>query len=787
MVVIVDVKRHLAITLETALSFLGINRRINDFKTMTKIQINRFFLARFLIILLLSLGTLVSYGQKQRYNDLQDALYSRAKLNGRTGPQNVNWINKGEQFSYVKTNTNDGSKEIRSFIPKSGDDALVFNGKGLKFPGTTDNFNYSSFQWTQDSKYILFKSNFRPVWRRSGISDYYIYSVDKGNLVLVAKDAQTAEVSPDGKKVGYEREGDLFTYDFASEKETQLTNDAAPHFYNGRFGWAYEEEFGLPQAWSWSPDSKYIAFWQSDEREVPVFQMTDYAGQHAAYDHVRYPKVGDKNPLVKIGVLNVASGKNQWMDIELNDGYIPRLYWTATSGLLAIPHLNRKQNELTLSLHNVETGEGKQVMKEKSDSWIDVFDFFAGVNHLFFFPEDREEFFWISDRNGWSHMYRYDYKGTLLNQVTRGEWEVVTVEAVDSDRKLIYYTSTENSPLERHLYAIGFDGKGKQQLTKTTGRHRINFSPNGKYYIDRYSNISTPTQVALWSTRGKKLHQFEENKEVASYVDNHVYAPRELMKFTTSDGQELDMYVIKPIDFDPTQTYPMVLNIYGGPGAQSVYNEFGGNAWEQYLAQSGFVVASVNNRGSGGYGSEFEKVVYKNLGKWESKDFAETAQFLGSKSWIDADNIAIRGHSYGGYMSSYTVLTHPEVFKVALVGAPVTDWRLYDSIYAERYMGMLNENLDGYINSASTSYAANLESKMFIAHSAMDENVHVQNTMQLLKSLIDNGKDADLRIYPPGAHGVAYSGKSYVLLYSQYMDYLNRHLKGNMKVNMPSK
>lgn len=737
--------------------------------------------------IVLAMTSLLLPAQKKSYENLQDALYSGAKLRGASGPENINWIDGGDKFSYVKRNRDDGSREIRSFVPKNGQDALVFDGKGLTFPGTDEPFQYVSFHWSQDSKHILFQSNFRKIWRRSGISDYYFYSLKDKSLRLVARDAQTAELSPDGQKIGYERKGNLFVFDFTSGKETQLTHDAAEHFYNGRFGWAYEEEFGLAQAWVWSPDSKFIAFWQSDEREVPVFQMTDYSGKHAEYVNVRYPKVGDVNPVVKIGVIDIASQSNQWMDVALNDGYIPRIYWTARAGELAITHLNRKQNRLTLSFHDVKTGKGKTIMQETSEQWIDIFDFFAGVNHLFFFPEDTESFLWISDRNGWSHIYRYNYDGKLLNQVTRGEWEVVTVEAVDTRKNTIYYTSTEKSPLERHLYTINFDGNGKKRLTEGDGRHHVDLSPNGKYLIDRFSNVNTPTQVALWSTRGKMLHRFEDNNEVSEFINGHVYAPRELMQFTTTDGQTLDIYVVKPIDFDPNTPYPLVLNIYGGPGAQSVYNEFGTNSWEQYLAQSGYVVANVNNRGSGGYGSKFEKIVYENLGKWESHDFVETAKFLGGKPWVDEDNMAIRGHSYGGYMASFTVLNHPGVFKVSLVGAPVTDWRLYDSIYTERYMGLLSENEEGYMQSSSSTHAGKLEDNMFIAHSGMDENVHMQNTMQLVKALIDNGKDADLRIYPPGAHGVAYSGKSYILLYSQYMAYLDRHLKEKMPVKMPSK
>lgn len=723
------------------------------------------------------LSTNAQAQQKQRYEGIEDALLN-SNLRGNSGPRNVNWIDGGDRYSYMQHNEETGRTEIRAYNPKTGKDELIFDGQGVTFPGTDSTFTYESFQWSKDSKYLVFESNFRPVYRRSGISDYYFYSLKDQSLTLVAKDARTAELSPDGSKIGYERGGDLFVYDLASRKETRLTDSGKKNFYNGRFGWVYEEEFGLAQAWSWSPDSKYIAYWQTDERDVPVFQMTNYEGTHKKWVKIPYPQVGDTNPTVRIGVVDVNNTDRHWMKVDLAGGYIPRIYWTANDGQLAVVHLNRAQNHLKLFFSDVKTGDSKMIMQEQTDDgWIDVFDFFAGINHLFFFPKDRNEFFWISDRGGWNHIYRYNYDGKLVNKVTDGKWEVTNVYNVDSKKKTIYYSSTEVSPLERHLYSIRFDGSGKKRLTQEPGRHRVTMAPNSKYYIDSYSNVTTPRQVELRNARGKMLKKLEDNQGVKDYIQKHVYAPRELFSFTTSDGQKLDGYIIKPVDFDPNKKYPLFLNIYGGPGAQSVYNQFETNGWMQYLAQQGYVIASVNNRGSGGYGHDFEKIVYKHLGKWESHDFEETAKYLAQKPWVDGDRMTIRGHSYGGYMTSYTMLTHPGVFDVGLVGAPVTDWRLYDSIYTERYMGLLDENKEGYIESAVSPYAANLEGDLFIAHATSDENVHVQNTMQLLTALTSNGKDATLRIYPPGAHGVAYNRTSYILLYSTYTDYLNRHMK----------
>ncbi|KAB7731163.1 prolyl oligopeptidase family serine peptidase [Rudanella paleaurantiibacter] len=722
----------------------------------------------------------VTASAKQRFASLQQALSAGGQLNGSQGPRSVNWIDNGRAFSYL-----DGQSTIKTFTPQTGQETVVFDASGLTFPGTTQKFVYQSFQWSKDSKNILFQTNFRPVYRRSGISDYYSYSVADKSLKLVAKDAQTAELAPDGSKIGYERGGNLFVFDFAGGKETQLTNDAAPAFYNGRFGWAYEEEFGLAQAWEWSPDSKFIAFWQSDERQVPIYKMTDYKGFNEKYDSLPYPRVGDTNPSVRIGVIEISNGKKQWMNVDLQDGYIPRIYWTNVEGQVALIHLNRKQNHLRLFMANGRTGEARPIMEEKAKTWIDVFDFFAGINHLMYFPAGVNEFYWVSDRDGYAHLYRYDYTGKLLNAVTSGAWEVTYVHHIDAKNRKVYYTSTEVSPLERQLYVIDIDGKNKRRLTNTPGRHTVNVAPatadskgNGVYYIDRYSNTTTPTQVELWDTKGKKIKTLEANSRVTDFVAKNAIATKELVNFTTSDGQRIDISILKPADFDPnSKKYPVLVDIYGGPGAQSVYNDFSTSAWHQYLTQQGYVVVSVNNRGSGGYGRDFEKVVYEQLGKYESLDFAETAKYLAKQPWVDGNRMAIRGHSYGGYMSSYTMLTHPGVFKVSLVGAPVTDWRLYDSIYTERYMGLMPENEAKYKASAVTTYAKNLAGKMFVAHSTMDENVHVRNTFQLMNALEDEGKDADLRIYPPGAHGVAYNGASYVLLHQQYTDYLAQHLK----------
>ncbi|MEX2572650.1 MAG: S9 family peptidase [Balneolaceae bacterium] len=723
-----------------------------------------------------------TYAQEQQlYTDVRQALSAAAALSGDEGPRNILWIEGGERYSYYNRDPRTNTGEIRAYSPADDEDKLIFDPAEHTFPETDDPFYFESFEWSNDYRFLVFRTNVTPVYRYSGISDYYYYSIEDETIELVVEDAFTAQLSPDGQKIGYGRNGELYVYDLNSGRSEQLTFDSEEHLYNGRFGWVYEEEFGKVQAWEWSHDSRYIAYWQSDERHVQFFSSTDYEGQYPQYTEIPYPKVGADNPEVRIGVVDVETGDQTWIDADDAGGYIPRIYWTAGDDELAVVHLNRPQNHLTLTFHNVHDGSGRKVMEEKADhGWIDVNDFFAGIEDLFFFPEERDEFLWISDRDGWSHLYRYDYDGNLVNQVTSGEWEVTNVHAVNTGSDRIWYESTEVSPLERHLYSIGFDGGGKHRYTESAGRHSFSMGPDGRFYIDTYSNTETPVQVELRTTQngGGQLKKLVDNQSVVNFTDRIAYSPRQLFSFTTSDDRTLDGYMIKPYDFDPGGSYPLILNIYGGPGSQGVFNEFETNGWNQYLSQSGYVIVNINNRGGGGYGRDFEKSVYQNLGHPEAEDYVETINWLSEeKSWIDGDRAAIRGHSYGGYLAALAPVLHPGVFKVSIAAAPVTDWRLYDTIYTERYMGLLSENENGYINSSVMAHAENLDARMLVAHSSMDENVHIQNTMQMVRAFTDEGIDIDLRIYPPGDHGVAYNAQSYFLLYQTYTDYLNRHLK----------
>ena len=721
---------------------------------------------------------------KQRLNSVEEALAAGAGLSGRSGPRSVNWIDDGERFAYTINNQQTRREEIKRYDPATLKEDLLLDTRELMLPGQTEPLRYQSFQFARDSKHLLFQTNFRPIFRRSGLADFYMYSIPEKTLQLVAKDARTAELSPDGRTMGYERGGDMFVYDLASKTERRLTTGGSDTIFNGAFDWVYEEEFGLAQGWKWSKDSRHIAFWQTDERGVPIVQLTNYEGHHPDWMKVAYPKVGDHNPRVRIGVVHIGNGNTDWLEGQdtIVDHYIPRIYWTSDPNTLAVLTLNRAQTQANLYFYDVSTGARRLVMQEKSDKWIDIFDFFAGVQDYLYFPDGLSEFLWVSDRDGYQHIYRYDYTGKLLNQVTRGNFMVTRVEAIDPKARTIYYASTEVTPLERHLYSIKFDGKGKRKLTQTSGNHSFNMSPNGKYYIDTWSNTSTPRQVELWNTQPRKLTTFEDNKAVLDRLKTHAYSPVELFKFKTTDGVTLDGSMIKPPDFDPARKYPVIVSIYGGPGSQQVYNVFATSGWNQYLSQQGFIVVGLNNRGSGNYSRDFQKMVYKQLGKWEANDFAELGRWLGTQSYVDSTKLSIHGTSYGGYSTIMTMLLHPDVYDVGIANSPGTDWKLYDTIYTERYMGLLPENAQGYENSSTLTHAKNLRGHLLLVHSGLDENVHPQHTMQLITALTAAGKDADLRFYPLGAHGAAYDQQSYVTMLKVYANTWCEELKASCQV-----
>ena len=739
----------------------------------------RFKTVRALAFALLLAPAALRAQQKTPFHNLQEALMAGGQMSGRGGPRGVVWIEGGRRYSFTTRGAN--GEEIRAMDPATGHDTLLFSAQGLTFPGTSEAFAYRSFDWARDFRHLVFQTHFTPLYRRSGTADFYVYTLADRSLQLAARGARTGELSPDGAMLGYERDGDMYVYDLARNQERRLTSDATETTYNGHFDWVYEEEFGMAQAWNWSPDSRYVAFWQLDEHAEPVIQISDLSGAHPTWEKIRIPQPGDSNATARIGVSDVRTGQKVWLDPgETGEFYIPRIYWTSRADTLAMITLNRLQNTMKLYFFDVRTGGKRLVMTETNAAWIDVYDFYAGVQDLMSFPEGATQFFWISDRDGWQHIYRYDYSGRLLNQVTRGTWSVTRIEGIEARGQTIYYSSTQASPLQRQLYSVKFDGTNPRRVTQTQGTHAINMSPDAKFFIDSWSSTRQPRQVEMWTTTatgGQMLRKMEDNAAVTQWVASHAYAPTELASFTTSDGQRLDFSMIRPPDFDSTRHYPVVFTIYGGPGSQAVYDRWGGSGFQQWLAQEGFILVDVNNRPSNNYGSAFMKGAYRHLGTWEAHDFAETARYLQHMPWVDSAHVGIMGTSYGGYTTLYTMATYPDIFSVGIANSAVTDHRLYDTIYTERYMGLLPDNAAGYDSASVLLRAGRIRGHLLVIHSLRDDNVHPQHTMQFLTALANAGVDADLRIYPPGRHGAAFSPQSGMLIQRNYDAWLNRWLK----------
>ena len=730
------------------------------------------------LIILLVISTFPGYAQQMSsYESLREAIFSESRLIGRDGPEQIRWLPGGYQFSYRAFNVQEQQYQINVYDVETNTSQVAISSNAFIHPEKRQPIPFSDYHWSSDVRYVLIESNFRPIFRHSGIFDSYLYDVRTQNTIKISTDVGSAMLSPDANYVGFERDYELFVYDIAQQTETQLTSSSSENIRNGRFSWVYEEEFMISKAWRWSPDSRHIAFWQENSSEVPLFALNDFSGLRQEFQYIPYPRVGDPNPEVQIGVINIETEQKIWLPPALEEEhYIPRIYWTSQANTLAVLILNRRQNGLRLFFYDVTNGDFQEIINENNNSWIDVFDFDENVEDFFLFPDHQEYFFMLSDRDGHRHIYKYDYSGNLVNQVTTGSWDVTELLAYDDKEDRLFYLSTQVSPLERHLYQISSDGRYRTQLTRNSGIHSINLSPNASVYIDQYSNPDTPTQVELWEVNGDRLAVLEANYGVSDFLSRTDYSPREFFSFTTNQGITLDGLLIKPPDFNPNQSYPLLLDVYGGPGSQSVQNIFETRGFYQYLAQQGFIIAAVNYRGSGGYGKSFMKQVYGKLGILEAQDFAETAIYLSKRPYIDAQRMGIRGHSYGGYMVALTMSLYPGLFSAGIAAAPVTDWKLYDTIYTERFMGLADDNPSGYTNSSVLSHAHKHEGNLLLVHSAMDENVHLDHTMQLITTLTDAGIDAEIRIYPKGAHAVSYSQTSFLLLMDVYLDFLKRNL-----------
>ncbi len=667
----------------------------------------------------------------------------------------IQWIAGGAKFSYQEFDQATRSIRIFSYTLKDGKRDLLVDSKDLMLNAGDPPFRFTSYQWSPDEQQVLFVSappERQYLSRLTPAGNFLLYDLRTKafrRLTNVAEPQYNQKFSPDGKRIGFVRSNNIFLLDLTSGAETQLTTDGAEHIINGKFDWVYEEEFGISDGWQWSPDGNMIAYWRLDENRVPQFTMMDFMTMRADLMPMRYPKAGDPNSTVRIGVVSLDTKKTTWIDIGTNDDiYIPRIAWTPKTNTLALLRLNRLQNRVELMLADAATGLSKVVLTDEEKTWIEISDDWR-------FLKSVDQVLWPSERDGFTHLYFHDLNGKLVRQVTKGKWEMNRVVRVDEKNKLIYFMATEKTPLEQHLYSIRFDGIGMKRLTPGDFSYTVNMAPDQKNFLAYYSNVLSPTKIALYNADGKMVRVLEENPVDA--LKQYNMGKHEFFTFNTTDGVELNGWMIKPPDFDQTKRYPVLMYVYGGPGSQTVSNSWGGSRylWHQLLAQRGYIVASVDGRGTGQRGKEFKSITYKNLGKWEVNDQIEGAKYFGSLAYIDKTRIGIWGWSYGGYMSSLTILQGADYFKTAVAVAPVTSWRFYDTIYTERYMQRPQDNEEGYQESAPTTHASKLKGNLLVIHGTTDDNVHWQNTVQFVDALQKEGKQFQTMFYVNKNHGIA--------------------------------
>lgn len=639
------------------------------------------------------------------------------------------------------------------------------------FPELVDGID--SYTFSADEKQILIANTSNQIFRHSFTADFYLYTIASKTVFKILEQVQEPTFSPDGTKIAFAKENNLFVYDIATKAQTQITLDGKKNsIINGITDWVYEEEFAYVRAFDWSADSKKIAFIRFDETLVPEFTMNIYKKElYPTVETFKYPKAGEKNAIVSIHIYDINAKSIK--DINLGnyqDFYIARMKWTNDANIVCAQVLNRHQDNLDLIFVDASTGIAKVVMNEKDKAYVDVTD------NLTFLKDNS--FIWTSEKDGFNHIYVHDKTGKLKNQVTKGNWEVTSYYGFDEKNKTIYYQSVENGSTIRDVYKISLDGKKKVKLSQQVGTNSATFSPDFDYFINTFSSATVPTNYTLNNSKdGKQVQSIVNNDALSEKLKKYNLPNKEFFELTTEKGNKLNAWMIKPKDFDATKKYPVFMYQYSGPGSQEVANNWldTNDMWFMSLSQQGYIIACVDGRGTGFKGADFKKCTQKQLGKYEVEDQIDAAKVIGNYSYVDKTRIGIFGWSYGGFMASNCILKGADVFKTAIAVAPVTNWRFYDSIYTERYMQTPQENASGYDSNSPINFTDKLKGNYLLIHGTADDNVHVQNSMQMIEALVQANKQFDWAIYPDKNHGI-YGGKTRIQLFNKMTNFVKEKL-----------
>ena len=677
------------------------------------------------------------------YSALRDGTFEQKTVSG------VRSLSDGERY----TTMSDG--RVLCFSYRTGEPAGVLFDASAAEP----RIEFTDYVLSADERRLLLTTDVEPIYRHSFTAEYWIYDRQGGPQ-------QQAQFSPDGSRVAFVRGGNLFVADPTAGSERQLTFDGRfNHIINGLPDWVYEEEFSFARAFAWSPDGRKIAYLRFDESRVKQYNMNRFAGGLYPENYTfKYPKAGEQNSVVELYCCDAADGSTVRMDTgEQTDQYIPRLFWTPT-GQLGFYRLNRLQNHFEVLLCD-SSGASRVVYDERNDRYVERVD-----GRTVTFLPDGDRFVVRSERDGFMHLYLYGVSEGLLGRITSGEWEVTELLGIEGDR--VYYLSTETSPLRRDLYTVRLDGRGKRRLTGGDGTYRIAPSRGFRYFISYFSNVRTPNRVTLHRSDGRLVRTLEDNAALRTKLDELQVPVKEFFRFATSEGVELNGYMVRPNGFDSSRRYPVLMTQYSGPGSQQAADRWT-IGWEDVLVQQGYIVACVDGRGTGFRGEEFKKCTYGELGKYETVDQIEAARYLASLPYVDPDRIGIYGWSYGGFMALNCILKGNDVFRAAIAVAPVTSWRFYDTIYTEIYNGLPQDNPSGYDDNSPIHFADRLKGKLLIAHGTGDDNVHIQNTYEMITKLVEYDKPFELYVYPDRNHGM---GPSRHHLMERCIEFVQRNL-----------
>ncbi|PKP26937.1 MAG: S9 family peptidase [Bacteroidetes bacterium HGW-Bacteroidetes-2] len=631
----------------------------------------------------------------------------------------------------------------------------------------------SNYQFSKDEKKILLATELESIYRRSSLGTYYVYDIESKNLQLVSDFAiQEPTFSPDGTKLAFGYQNNIYIKNLENNTTSQITFDGKKNqIINGITDWVYEEEFGFVRAFDWNFSSTKIAFIRFDETEVPEFSMDVYGTDlYQTQEVFKYPKAGEKNAVVSLHLYDIKTNHTTKVDLNAyNAYYIPRILWTNQENILSVQVTNRKQNEIDIVFVDASKNTSKLILKETDAAYVDVTDNLT-------FLEDNS-FIWTSEKNGWNHIYHYSNEGKLLNQVTNGDWEVTDYYGFDKNTNKVFYQSTENGSINRDVYSIKINGKDKTQLTEKVGANSASFSADFSLFILTFTNANTPPSYTLCNAKdGNQLRLIKDNSQLSKKLEEYIISPKEFSTITIN-GNDLNMYLIKPVDFDSNKNYPLFMYQYSGPGSQMVANSWNGSNdyWHQMLAQEGYIIACVDGRGTGLKGRDFKKITQNELGKYEVIDQIDVAKKLGALPYIDENRIGIWGWSYGGFMSSNSLFQGADVFSLAIAVAPVSSWRFYDTIYTERYMLTPQENPNGYDQNSPIFHVDKLKGKFLLVHGSADDNVHLQNTTRLVEKLVQANKDFEWAIYPDKNHSI-YGGNTRLHLYNKMTNFIKNNL-----------